>query len=276
MRKFAGLSAALAIAGWLAGVTVAVAQPVPLATHRAFYELVLDSNKPGVRVDSARGRIGYEMTGGPCIGWAITLRQVTEIDNGEGKRTVSDLRSVTWEDFTAKSYRFKTQNYVDDQLRDEADGTAERSATGGFAVRLSKPKREQLALKGPILLPTEHIGKLIEAAAKGVRTLEAKVYDGAPDGKKVYDTLSVIGSAVTGDRDLEDVARVADLASLKRYPVTISYFEPGIGERMPVYVLGFELYENGVSRALKLDYGTFALRGDLKKLEFLPTTPCKR
>ncbi len=276
MRKYGGWSALLAFAGLVTGATGAAAQVVPLATHRAYYELVLDATKAATRIDSARGRIGYEMTGGPCAGWAITLRQVTELDNGEGKRTVSDLRSISWEDVNAKSYRFKTQNYIDEELRDEADGTAERTGTDGFAVRLSKPKRERVALKGAILLPTEHIRKLIEAAARGERTLEAKVYDGAPDGKKIYDTLSVLGAPVAGDKDLEEAVRQPELASLKRYPVTISYFEPGIGERTPVYVLGFELYENGVSRALRLDYGTFSMKGELKKLEFLPATPCKR
>jgi hypothetical protein len=86
----------------------------------------------------------------------------------------------------------------------------------------------------------------------------------------------VIGSAISGDKDLEPAARRPELASLKRYPVTISYFEPSTGERTPIYVLGFEVYENGVSRALRLDYGSFAMRGELTTLEFLKPTPCKR
>jgi hypothetical protein len=31
-----------------------------------------------------------------------------------------------------------------------------------------------------------------------------------------------------------------------------------------------------VSRALRLDYGSFAMRGELTTLEFLAPTPCKR
>jgi hypothetical protein len=268
---------ALVVAVSVAGLGAAhgAGQAVQFATHRALYDLVLDPSKTGMKVDAARGRIAYEMVGGECDGWTITLRQVTELDNGEGKRTLSDLRSVTWEAVDAKSYRFKTQNYLDQQLRDEADGTAER-ATKGFSVRLSKPKRERLTLPGEILLPTEHIAKILVAAAAGSQVLEAKVFDGSPDGRKVYDTLSVIGSAISGDKDLEPAARRPELASLKRYPVTISYFEPGTGERTPIYVLGFEVYENGVSRALRLDYGSFAMRGELTTLEFLKPTPCKR
>lgn len=265
-----------ALALLVLGATNATAQPVPLAAHRAFYELVLDPNKPGMKVDGARGRIVYEVTGSACTGWAITLRQVTELDSGEGKRTVSDLRSITWEDGDAKSYRFKTQNYLDQQIREEVDGTLDRAGRDGLAVRLTKPKSERLTLQGKILLPTEHIRKLLVAAAAGERTLEAKVYDGSPDGKRIYDTLTVLGAAVVGDKELEEASRRPELGSLKRYPVTISYFEPGTGDRTPTYVLGFELYENGVSRALRLDYGTFAMRGELKTIEFLKSTPCRR
>ena len=269
------LAALSALALLVLGAASAAAQSVPLAAHRAFYELVLDNSKPGMKVDGARGRIVYEVTGSACTGWAITLRQVTELNSGEGKRTVSDLRSITWEDGDAKSYRFKTQNYLDQQIREEVDGTLDRAGRDGLAVRLTKPKSEQVTLPGKILLPTEHIRKLLVAAAAGERTLEAKVFDGSPDGKRIYDTLSVIGAAA-GEKDLEEASRRPELGSLKRYPVTISYFEPGTGERTPTYVLGFELYENGVSRALRLDYGTFAMRGELKSIEFLKSTPCKR
>ncbi len=58
--------------------------------------------------------------------------------------------------------------------------------------------------------------------------------------------------------------------------MSISYFEPGAGERTPVYVLSFDLFENGVSGALKLDFGDFSLRGEMKRLEILETASCKR
>jgi hypothetical protein len=106
--------------------------------------------------------------------------------------------------------------------------------------------------------------------------MEARVYDGAPDGRKVYDTLAVIGSPVKGADKLEEAVQKPELSAMTRYPVTVSYFEAGTGERTPAYVLGFDLYENGISRALRLDYGSFALRGDLKSLELLKSTPCNR
>jgi EipB-like len=257
----------------------AQAERIPLAAHRAIYELGLDPSKNTTRVDMARGRIAFEMTGSACEGYSVSLRQVTELDSGEGKQTTSDLRSITWEDGEAKSFRFKNQNFVNRELRDDVDGTADKGADGGLSVKLAKPKTPPLRLGGPILLPTEQLTKILDTGEAGEHLLAAKVYDGSPDGKKVYETLSVIGGALTGEaRDLEEAVRAAPLTSIKRYPVTVSYFDPGdeTGERTPAYTLTFELYENGVSRALKLDYGSFALKGDLKSVEFLKTTPCKR
>ena len=66
------------------------------------------------------------------------------------------------------------------------------------------------------------------------------------------------------------------LAGLARWPVTISYFEVGKDSPTPTYSIAFELYENGVSRQLVIDYGEFSLRGTLSKLEWQAETACSR
>jgi hypothetical protein len=255
------------------------AQAIPLAAHRAIYELSLDPEKNTTRVDSARGRIAYEMRGNACDGYSVNLRQVTELNTGEGSKTTSDLRSATWEDGSAKNFRFKNQNFVNQELKDEVDGTASRNDAGSLLVKLGKSKAGPLKFGGPILLPTEQIVKIIQAGEHGSHFLEARVFDGSPDGKKAYQTLSVIGGVRSGDNtDVEEAARIPALSKLKRFPVTVSYFdkEKEKGEQTPAYTLGFELYENGVSRALRLDYGNFALKGELKSIEFFKPTPCEK
>ena len=55
--------------------------------------------------------------------------------------------------------------------------------------------------------------------------------------------------------------------------MTISYFDKKdekaeqSGEQTPVYSIGFELYENGISRALVLDYTDFTISGEMTSLE---------
>jgi hypothetical protein len=70
------------------------------------------------------------------------------------------------------------------------------------------------------------------------------------------------------------------LAKLTRWPVTISYFEKKDeraeqrGEQTPIYSIGFELYENGISRALVLDYSDFTISGEMTSLELKGAKPC--
>ena len=51
--------------------------------------------------------------------------------------------------------------------------------------------------------------------------------------------------------------------------MTISYFDKSKtgGEQTPIYAITFELYENGISRALMLDYNDFVVTGEMTSLE---------
>jgi hypothetical protein len=136
---------------------------------------------------------------------------------------------------------------------------------------------------GEPVFPTEHIRRVILAARQGESVLQLPVYDGSDDGQKVYDTLTVIGKPIaSGDKPPDDAAAQSpELAALTRWPVTISYFERQSeqeqhrGEQTPVYTIGFELYENGISRELVLDYTDFTLSGKMTALEVKAAKPCK-
>jgi hypothetical protein len=244
----------------------------PLMPHRAIYDLALDPTQPGTQVDKARGRIAYQLTGNACEGYTITLRQVTALDTGEGQETVSDLRSESWESGNAANYRFKSKNFVNQEVREDVIGNVARQSKDAIAVRVTKPKPASFVLRGKVFMPTEHTREVLAAAERGEKLLSANIYDGSPDGRKIYETLTVIGAAVLPDGKTPPVSPA--LAGVKRYPVTISYFEMGKTDRLPAYTLAFDLYENGVSSALRLNYGNFALKGKLSSVEFLPQKPC--
>ena len=70
-----------------------------------------------------------------------------------------------------------------------------------------------------------------------------------------------------------------ELKTMTRWPVTVSYYDRDAkrteGEQTPVYAMSFELYENGVSRALALDYNDFVIAGAMSKLMVKETKACK-
>jgi hypothetical protein len=281
-----GFVAILTAAGVVLGLDTARAQgpagSVKLAPHIAIYDLKLTSSRGKRALESVRGRIVYDFSGSSCDGYALKFRQVTELDSGEGKVALSDLRTSTWEEGDGKSFRFTSENYMDDEKVSQVDGQADREKAD-VAVKLNKPQAKGFEA-GPVVFPTEHMRLLIEAAHAGKNLLEIAVYDGSESGEKVYQSLSVIGRRIEPDKRPEDAAADKDqLAGLPRWPVTISYFDkvpkkPGedqAGEQTPIYAISFEMYENGISRALKLDYGDFVIDGKMTSLEVLPAKGCQ-
>lgn len=255
------------------------AAAVTLVPHRAVYDLKLLRSQGRRPVEAVRGRILYDFAGSSCEGYALRFRQVSELDSGEGKVTLSDLRATTWEDGAANNFRFASQNFLDSRAVDTVDGRAERKA-GGVSVTLTKPTEKNVGLDRKIIFPAEHMRLIIEAALEGKTLLELPVYDGSETGEKVFNTLTVIGHEISHTaKPLTDAsAKIPALANLRRWPVTISYFDKAGnkgGEQMPAYAIGFELFENGISRALSLDYGDFVISGEMNQLDVNDATPCK-
>lgn len=252
--------------------------PVELVPHRAIYDLSLAQTRGNSQIVGVRGRILYDFSGNACDGYSLTFRQVSELESSEGKISTSDLRSTTWEDAAAKNFRFTSQNFVDENLVDTVDGRAEHDP-GKTAVDLRKPANEKLNLDGGLVFPTEHMVRAIEAARAGKTILSFPVYDGSDNGTKVFNTLTVIGRKIApGERQHDDAAaHEPRLANVPRWPVTISYFaERAVsGEQTPDYAISFELYENGISRALMLDYNNFVVRGKLVSLDIKTAKPCR-
>jgi hypothetical protein len=257
------------------------ADQVLLAPHRAIYDLKLSKSRGSRGIEAVRGRILYDFSGNACEGYELQFRQVSELDSGEGKAALSDLRSTTWEDGDATKFRFNSENLFNERQTDAVDGHAERS-TKTVAISLSKPKAKTFTVPAGAVFPTEHMRRIIAAAREGKSVLEFPVYDGSETGEKLYNTLTVIGRAIPpGEKTPTDAtAKLPVLAKLTRWPVTISYFDKTDekteqrGEQTPVYSIGFELYENGISRSLVLDYTDFTISGEMTSLELKNAKPC--
>lgn len=257
------------------------ADSVLLTPHRAVYDLKLTKTRGTRGIETVRGRILYDFSGNACEGYELKFRQVSELDSGEGKAAINDLRSTTWEDGAAKKFRFNSENLLDDKPTDTVNGRAEREAKA-VAINLSKPKEKKFTVSDAAVFPTEHMRRIIVAAREGKTILEFPVYDGSETGEKLYNTLTVIGRPIKpGEKPVNDAgAKVPELEKLTRWPVTISYFEQQSakeqqsGEQVPVYAISFELYENGISRALVLDYTDFTIAGEMTSLDVKQAKPC--
>lgn len=274
------LSAAILLAASVGLAAAAPAQKsdaIEFTSHRAVYDLKLASARGNRPVEAVRGRILYDFSGSACEGYALQFRQVSEIDAGEGVRMMTDLRAATWEDASAKSYRFNSQNYVNSRLKSAVSGHAEREDSQAV-VNLTKPSSKKFGIEQTIFFPTDHMRHIIVAARAGQTILQGPVFDGSDTGEKVYETMTVIGPPIDPDARKPDDAAANDeqLLKMRRWPVSISYFDRSKagGDQLPVYGIKFELYENGISRALALDYNDFTVSGTMTSLEVRSAKPC--
>jgi hypothetical protein len=255
--------------------TASLPKEVSLVSHRAVYELTLLKSVGSKSPTAAHGRIAFDFTGSACDGYVQNFRQVTELQPAEGPTRVSDLHSATFEDADGRSFDFKMQTSIDNGAVEAVDGKAWKSAGGLLSVNLAKPKQNKFQLDPDVVFPTGHLKRILAAAEAGQNLLEVKVYDGSETGEKVFETTTYIGRPIAGPA-LEKAAHIPELDNVRRWPVSISYFESGKKDDAPSYTLSFDLYENGISRALRLDYGDFVLAGEMSSLELLSEPACTK
>ncbi|MFS8038415.1 EipB family protein [Xanthobacter sp. AM11] len=274
MPFYPRLFAATALSLWC--LSAGAAGAAPLLPHKATYRLTLDGSRPSGQLEEMNGRIDYEITGDACAGYTTMTRQESESSSGEGGPVRQAVTSKGWEDGEGRSYRFLSTTEAGADAGAKIEANVERQGREALKVTVTQPQPRTVELKGDILLPTEHVVRVLAAAAADERVFQAKVYDGASDPAKVYDTLTVIGRPSTDEARLAAPAR-ATLQGHTFYPVTVSYFEEGGVERAPAYVMSFTLYDNGVVGGLKIDYGRFALLGAMSAFEPLaPAGGCSR
>ncbi len=275
----AGTTLALMIGTACAAITAgasgawAAAAPV-LAPHRAVYDLALLRSTGANALSSATGRIVMEITGSACDGYAQSTRQVIEID-GDGGRVRLDHRATTFETGEGDSLRFSKDFRPGQGPAEVFQGTAERR-DGATIVRTTVPAAATHRLAEAVF-PARHLKLLIEAAREGRPRLEVKLFDGSDEPNKVSETIALIGGrARGGEETLDEPSRKAGLGATARWPVSLSFFDEGAGDKQPTHTVNFEMFDNGVARKLTLDYGDFALKGELTRLEMLKAPACDK
>jgi hypothetical protein len=250
---------------------------VQFRPHRAVYDISFDHATPGSGVADMTGRMVYEMTGTKCGEYAQNMRFVTRMTNQEGVAQVNDLRTTSFEELAQHRLRFSSSQYENQKLSEASQGSAGPGNGSSFTeVKLTKPAKKTVKLPSDIYFPIQHSLALVEAARAGHSQFTANLYDGSDKGEKFYETSAVIGPpAAPGTANGPGGAD--KLNGLASWPIAIGYFEPGPTrlDALPTYELSFRFYENGVSSRLYIDYGDFAIRGELKELTFLEEGKCE-
>jgi EipB-like len=252
------------------------AEAATVAPHRAVYDLSLQRANEGASLQSASGRLAFEIEGSSCEGFTVNFRMATKYRPKEGEMTLIDTMTTTYEGPGGLDFRHQIQERIDGSLRDDhrvnmTRATAEAEGEGTVS---SKPG-EVFTVPAGTLLPMQHQLRLMALGAAGGGRDSSVIFDGSDEGKP-FRAITFVGRAKPPGslpRDASNPA-AALLKGIAAWPVTVSYFPLAGDAETPEYQVSFDMYENGVASSLVLDYGEFALTGKLADLQMLEASDC--
>jgi hypothetical protein len=244
-----------------------------LVPHRAIYDIGLKSAEERSGITAAQGRMVIEVQGGSCEGWTVDFRMVNQFTTEGGTSKLLDVRSSSWESPDGKKMRYNERQFVDNALQDESTLTAAVGNEGKPGKgKMTKPSEKEFEIPPGTIFAVAHQIKLVELARKGETRDSSIVFDGS-DGEKSMEVISFFG----GPKKIDKVDAGNSLNNMTMWPVAISYFsqKDGKSAETPDYQVSMQLFDNGVSGDLVLDYGEFVLNAHLSKLDLLEQPKCK-
>ena len=179
------------------------------------------------------------------------------------------MRSVEGESY----YDFEVGLTIGTQELPATKGSARRS-DGGIEVTFVAPDKKAVEVTPAALFPTAAIRQMLDAASRGERFGQLKVFDGSSED--IVDETYVVGPP--GDLLAEDaaIAKAAglNLGDAPAWKFTVSYFPPGDGDRTASGSLAGIIYGNGVMVQGVVDFGFVVLAMKLVEFKPIPAKPC--
>ena len=250
-----------------------------LAAHRAFYALEATKLDASSGYSSIDGKLAYELTGNVCDGYSVSFRIVNNYVQTEKTAQLIDTQLATWESGDGLEMNFRQKQYLNSNLQGEQKLDVKRNKTGDDAKGvMTAPKDLEYTVPGQAVFPSTHLLRLIGAAEKGLNHDVSLVYDGSDDDH-TFKAVTFIGKKREPGSFAPDASNpeTAALKGVASWPMSVSYYsmEKDAADT-PVYQSSFNVYENGVATELMLDYGSYALKGHLTKLELLSSGTCNK
>jgi EipB-like len=248
---------------------VAVTTPVMAANivpHRALYDMTLKSIKNGSKIADVKGRMMFSWDDA-CDAWTTEQRIQYRFLYSEGDvvEILTSMASLESKDGQSMTFHLKrSTNGKDEEV---FRGTASRGLTGSGKSLYSLPANHEVSFDADTLFPTTHTIEMLKRAKAGDKMFNSNVYDGS-DEKGISEINVLIGQK--NSTPTQGALKDSPLLTGDAYPVHMAFYEPDEQNATPDYEMDMKIGENGIVRALSIDYGDFAVAGTLTQLETLP------
>lgn len=244
---------------------------IPLASHRATYEISLEHTSSGGMAD-VRGRTVIEFRD-KCTAWTTTQRFIADMMDSDGDVDRADYIVTSTESKDGRTMSFRVTDMLNGKVRSRSVGTAKAFVSSKGDAVLSQPRVMRFPLPAGAVFPTRHTLDMLAAARAGQGSITRTVFQGG-EKDELYSAIATIAPAISPKRQLEEKAadKTGLLKGMRAWPVLVSYYDYGDSSDTPEYEVSSRLYENGIIGSMSLVYDRFTLRARLAKLEALPSS----
>ena len=245
-----------------------------LLPHRAVYDLTLMPVSNRSEWDSVTGRIVFELSGSVCAGFKQNFREVLVLSGPKSGRRVIDSFTSDSEAGDGRSMEFSASEVEPDGTVQRTSGVAKSTENGGTA-HFNSPMQSDIEVDKYTYFPVSYTRNLIHEALVGHHLFSATQFDGTDQLKPIEESFAVLGEAQSGRSGIDSILAGKDFEPLRHWPVTIGYRHSSPKEvSESEYTVFQDLFENGVSQRLMLDFKDFKLSGKLVEFSFLEKIRC--
>jgi hypothetical protein len=232
--------------------------------------MTLGIAREGSAVASAKGAMTYEW-GESCDAWTVDQHYKLTIGRTDSKTIDVEDKLATWESKDGLRYRFDHQATSNGAAAPEIKGSAQldgpdKDGTASFEA----PSLQTIKLQSGALFPSAHALMLIQSAQAGSHFLLRRVFDGT-QAASAPQVTATIGPKIDPD---PEVVKGNPLLKQPGWHVWLVFLPPDEKIEKPSYELDMLMLENGISREITVDYGSYTIAAKLDHIEALPKPKC--
>lgn len=255
---------------YLLSVFLIISSPsfgIKLLSHKATYTLNVEDIEENSFLEGGQGQTYFEIIEN-CEGWNVKEDYVLIYELPNKKMTNSYSSYSTFENFSGTKHSFELNEKSELNGDNSYQGFVEKNNIN-ISGSVINNSIKQLSFKKDILLPIEHLKKLIEAAKNEKKIFTKKVFFGNED--KEY--IKIVSAFIGTKRN----STFKDFDYFKNkivWPMKIAFYKENSKSENPDYEISLELDEFGVVHSYDVNYGNFKIKAVLKDFNIMKKKSC--
>lgn len=250
-----------------------------ITPHKAIYTIKMAGVKNGSRISDIGGRMLFSWAD-DCSAWNMEQKMYLRFYYSEGDTSDSLSDLISRESKDGASYNFHLRrNGEGKQVAEIFSGHANLASTpdayGAGEAIFTGGKERKVDLKHA-LFPAHHTMELLANARAGKKFFSVNVFDGA-DESGVNEISAFIGDALDKGAEVKQAGEKKSgtlsenpLMQARAWPIRMAFFAPNSETSAPDYEMDMVMLDNGVIKAMTVDYGDFSMRAELVEVVPLP------